>query len=447
MPKALPHIRQRHDSWQWPPLIEDQFETAEESARQAEKAREARIISDKIDQALSAERQGKKKGPVKILILGMFVYFHICAPESTEGHQSLHTLPGQSESGKSTTLRNFQLNLAPKAFQADAEAWRSIIHLNLLISVNYLLEVLKTSYCPPSPGNELRSPYYAPTPSSQLIEREKQRLRALDGSFNRSTTQFSDGRASPSQYSSELRRLMLSLLPLKSIETTLRQRLGAESLAPQSPESPGNPLLKIWGKNLKAKACSLDIQTTPVEPFVRPSSALSFSSSTLSSENRSRRLLGFRRHSVSSSATSSASSSAPGSVYTSGSERSIGSASTYVSSSLSRESSRNRRKLSDFVDSFAVRVRGSTGWKRRARLPDHLTISKRDEPHNDRNSIVSYSHRPSLEFMSEQEERELLAARQILQVFGEDIDQLWRNEEVQKTLKRLNIRLESKPGL
>ena len=49
--------------------------------------------------------------------------------------------------------------------------------------------------------------------------------------------------------------------------------------------------------------------------------------------------------------------------------------------------------------------------------------------------------------MSEQEERELLAARQILQVFGEDIDQLWRNEEVQKTLKRLNIRLESKPGL
>ena len=47
----------------------------------------------------------------------------------------------------------------------------------------------------------------------------------------------------------------------------------------------------------------------------------------------------------------------------------------------------------------------------------------------------------------EQEERELLAARQILQVFGEDIDQLWRNEEVQKTLKRLNIRLESKPGL
>ena len=384
---------------------------------------------------------------MKILILGTFVYFHICAPESTEGHQSLHTLPGQSESGKSTTLRNFQLNLAPKAFQADAEAWRSIIHLNLLMSVNYLLEVLKTSYCPPSPGNELRSPYYAPTPSSQLIEREKQRLRALDGSFNRSTTQFSDGRASPSQYSSELRRLMLSLLPLKSIETTLRQRLGAESLAPQSPESPGNPLLKIWGKNLKAKACSLDIQTTPVEPFVRPSSALSFSSSTLSSENRSRRLLGFRRHSVSSSATSSASSSAPGSVYTSGSERSIGSASTYVSSSLSRESSRNRRKLSDFVDSFAVRVRGSTGWKRRARLPDHLTISKRDEPHNDRNSIVSYSHRPSLEFMSEQEERELLAARQILQVFGEDIDQLWRNEEVQKTLKRLNIRLESKPGL
>ena len=134
-------------------------------------------------------------------------------------------------------------------------------------------------------------------------------------------------------------------------------------------------------------------------------------------------------------------------MYTSDSDRSLGSTSTYASSSLRRETSRNRRKLAAFVDSFAVRVRGSAGWKKRARLPDNLGSSNSEELHKNHDSVVSCSHRLSVEFMSEQEERELLAARQILQVFGEDIDRLWRNEEVQKTLKRLNIRLESKPGL
>lgn len=49
--------------------------------------------------------------------------------------------------------------------------------------------------------------------------------------------------------------------------------------------------------------------------------------------------------------------------------------------------------------------------------------------------------------MSEQEERELLSARQIIQVFGEDIETLWQNDDVQRLLKRQNIRLENRPGL
>jgi hypothetical protein len=32
---------------------------------------------------------------------------------------------GQAESGKSTLLKNFQLQFTPKAFNAEAEAWRT----------------------------------------------------------------------------------------------------------------------------------------------------------------------------------------------------------------------------------------------------------------------------------------------------------------------------------
>lgn len=49
---------------------------------------------------------------------------------------------GQSESGKSTILKNFQLHFSPKAFGEETEAWRAVIYLNLIRSVNFILEIL-----------------------------------------------------------------------------------------------------------------------------------------------------------------------------------------------------------------------------------------------------------------------------------------------------------------
>ncbi|KAF9225282.1 G-alpha-domain-containing protein [Gyrodon lividus] len=73
---------------------------------------EAKRVSDAIDEMLRQERKEKRmKQEVKILLLG------------------------QSESGKSTTLKQFQLMHAPAAFQADRIAWRAVIYLNLVRSV------------------------------------------------------------------------------------------------------------------------------------------------------------------------------------------------------------------------------------------------------------------------------------------------------------------------
>ncbi|THH08173.1 hypothetical protein EW145_g2884 [Phellinidium pouzarii] len=417
--RTMPNLRSRHDQSLWPPALDHPDESVEEKARRAALDHEARLTSERIDKDLSLEQSKiKKNSTVKILLLG------------------------QSESGKSTTLRNFQLSLAPRAFQADAESWRTVIHLNLLISVNYLLDILKSSLRSDSVP-ELLMPYPTnSTPSKQLIEREKAQLRCLDGTLGYpSSSALGSGRSS-SSYSTELRRLMLSLMPLKSIETTLRQRLGAEQ-PPQHKSGPSSTSLAreaITNRTRALTPISFSAYKPPTEPFVRPASAQSHSSG--SSGSIRSRVLGLRRHSISSSATSTTSS-----IYT---PAPVDFSNAYgicepSSSAMTREGRLARRssKLHSLVDSFAVKVRGSTGWKRRARIPDYdgnraLPGRSADSEH--------ISPRSSFDEMSEQDKRELLAARQIIQVFGEDIDRLWRHDDVQSLLKRLDIRLEGQSG-
>jgi G-protein alpha subunit len=52
-------------------------------------------------------------------------------------------VPGQAESGKSTILKNFQLLFAPKSFHAEEGVWKAVIHLNLVRSVNFVLDLLQ----------------------------------------------------------------------------------------------------------------------------------------------------------------------------------------------------------------------------------------------------------------------------------------------------------------
>ncbi|KAI5119021.1 hypothetical protein M0805_001880 [Coniferiporia weirii] len=98
-----------------------QDETPEEREAREKREAEEKRVNDEIDEMLKAERLAarRRKKPVKVLLLG------------------------QSESGKSTTLKNFQLTYARKAWQEERASWRAVIQLNLLRSVNLILDLLQ----------------------------------------------------------------------------------------------------------------------------------------------------------------------------------------------------------------------------------------------------------------------------------------------------------------
>ncbi|KAF8644015.1 hypothetical protein AX16_008731 [Volvariella volvacea WC 439] len=92
-------------------------ETPEQrQAREAAEA-EAKRRSDEIDEQLRREREQekKKKRPVKLLLLG------------------------QSESGKTATLKNFQLTYARREWFEERASWRAVVFLNLVRNVNDIL--------------------------------------------------------------------------------------------------------------------------------------------------------------------------------------------------------------------------------------------------------------------------------------------------------------------
>ncbi|KAL0952601.1 hypothetical protein HGRIS_006856 [Hohenbuehelia grisea] len=96
------------------------------TAREAAEA-EAKRISDEIDEQIRKEREGRKrkKRPVKVLLLG------------------------QSESGKTATLKNFQLTYSKREFAAERAGWRAVIQLNLVRNVNAVLDVLAAEIAGP----------------------------------------------------------------------------------------------------------------------------------------------------------------------------------------------------------------------------------------------------------------------------------------------------------
>ncbi|KAF9068855.1 guanine nucleotide binding protein, alpha subunit [Rhodocollybia butyracea] len=152
----------------WPPPSSPSEESQEDREARLEQEKEAKRVSDAIDLDLNAEKEAKKKNVhgAKILLLG------------------------QAESGKSTILKNFQLHFSPNAFHAEAEIWRPVIHLNLVRSVNFIINML------------------AP--------------RSASGTTSPTLTY---------PLNDSIRRLFFSLAPLKSVETSLTKRISG-SLSP-----------------------------------------------------------------------------------------------------------------------------------------------------------------------------------------------------------------------
>ncbi|KAH9940535.1 G-alpha-domain-containing protein [Epithele typhae] len=155
---------------------------AERWAREQAEA-QARRVNDQIDSELKAERLAMKrrKPPIKVLLLG------------------------QSESGKSTTVKNFQLSYARSSFLAERAAWRAVIHLNLVRSATTIMRVLAKEL----PGIDETVP----------IDEDDEDVDKA--SFNPPTA---SGPFTDFHYS-----LLQRLAPLSRVQRTLEKTLGAAS--------------------------------------------------------------------------------------------------------------------------------------------------------------------------------------------------------------------------
>ncbi|KAL0578880.1 hypothetical protein V5O48_003113 [Marasmius crinis-equi] len=180
--------RQTSSAEHWPPPPSPDLSDEQKELR-LEEEREAKRVSDAIDLALSQERETRKfrrsEIGAKILLLG------------------------QAESGKSTILKNFQLHFSPKAFQEQAELWRPVIHLNLVRSVNFILNVLL-------PPKETSGPS-SPRPTSPAASPP-----SLSGTISLPARHLDD----------TLRRLCFSLTPLRQVEETLTKRITGSCILP-----------------------------------------------------------------------------------------------------------------------------------------------------------------------------------------------------------------------
>ncbi|KIK71535.1 hypothetical protein GYMLUDRAFT_211852 [Collybiopsis luxurians FD-317 M1] len=101
-------------------LLPPSSETQEERELRIRAETEAKRVSDKIDEMIRQEKLAKKKVQAEVNVL----------------------LLGQSESGKSTTLKQFQLLHSPSSFHMERIAWRVVIYLNLVRSIQRILDAL-----------------------------------------------------------------------------------------------------------------------------------------------------------------------------------------------------------------------------------------------------------------------------------------------------------------
>ncbi|KDR76003.1 hypothetical protein GALMADRAFT_458108 [Galerina marginata CBS 339.88] len=96
-------------------------ETDSERAFRLETEAEAKRVSEQIDEDLREERERmkKKKGDVKLLLLG------------------------QAESGKSTLQKQFQLMYKPNSLDQERSSWTTVIYFNVVHSLKQILNTLE----------------------------------------------------------------------------------------------------------------------------------------------------------------------------------------------------------------------------------------------------------------------------------------------------------------
>ncbi|KAJ7142881.1 guanine nucleotide binding protein, alpha subunit [Mycena epipterygia] len=172
-------------------------ETPAERQARVDLEQEQKRVSDQIDDDLRkdrAERKKRMKREVKVLLLG------------------------QSESGKSTVLKNFRLKYAPSQWKAELRSWRAVIQLNLIQNVLTILDVMEARLAMPE----------APPHSGPTAFLPQAYGRASIDSTMSDITLASSGRSTMHIILTQKHRILnLRLSPLREVEEDLRRRLGA----------------------------------------------------------------------------------------------------------------------------------------------------------------------------------------------------------------------------
>ncbi|KAI8971334.1 G-alpha-domain-containing protein [Trametes punicea] len=194
-------------------------ESPAERAERIRQEEEAKRINDEIEERLKLDRAAWKrhKSTFKLLLLG------------------------QSESGKSTTLKNFQLAFAPKAWQAERASWRAVIQLNLVRSINHILDILSQEMTvTPTTTSPISSPFHRPATAQSRFDPSTTTTTAassptLDSDSSGPSTERSSS-PPPFQFTNTHALLKLRLAPLRRVEADLKQLIGAatDELAPDS---------------------------------------------------------------------------------------------------------------------------------------------------------------------------------------------------------------------
>ncbi|CAK5284888.1 unnamed protein product [Mycena citricolor] len=180
-------------------------ETPAERHARVQAEQEQKRVSDQIDEELKRERvERKKRAKREVLVL----------------------LLGQSESGKSTVLKNFRMKYAATQWKAELRSWRTVVQLNLIQNVITILDHLDdrlASHPPLPPGSEAGT---SSPPVSFQAPMVSYGRASIDSNF--SDMSMATSTAPGVTLSQKHRILNLRLSPLRKVAEDLRRRLGAD---------------------------------------------------------------------------------------------------------------------------------------------------------------------------------------------------------------------------